>query len=124
MYANYNIRLLEINHTDKVFLFNRTVSDWYVSNDEAVASLLQTLKELKSDLLSPPASQVRKMAYICSLSGNYSVLFGFCYICKLGGVGRVCVCFNILRNFVWFFCLEDRKKTGTLILTSSLYQHI
>ncbi|XP_010711437.1 pericentrin isoform X2 [Meleagris gallopavo] len=38
---------------------DKTVSDWYVSNDEAVASLLQTLKELKSDLLSPPASQIR-----------------------------------------------------------------
>ncbi|XP_021254414.1 pericentrin isoform X8 [Numida meleagris] len=37
---------------------DETVSDWYVSNDEAVASLLQTLKELKSDLLSPPASQI------------------------------------------------------------------
>uniref|UniRef100_A0A8C2YBC4 Pericentrin n=1 Tax=Coturnix japonica TaxID=93934 RepID=A0A8C2YBC4_COTJA len=38
---------------------DKTVSDWYVSNDEAVASLLQTLKELKSDLLTPPASQIR-----------------------------------------------------------------
>ncbi|XP_042677838.1 pericentrin isoform X7 [Centrocercus urophasianus] len=38
---------------------DKTVSDWYVSNDEAVASLLQTLKELKSDLSSPPASQIR-----------------------------------------------------------------
>ncbi|XP_042730271.1 pericentrin isoform X4 [Lagopus leucura] len=37
---------------------DKTVSDWYVSNDEAVASLLQTLKELKSDL-SSPASQIR-----------------------------------------------------------------
>eukprot|EP00076_Gallus_gallus_P023056 XP_015144709.1 pericentrin isoform X17 [Gallus gallus] len=37
---------------------DKTVNDWYVSNDEAVASLLQTLKELKSDLLSP-ASQIR-----------------------------------------------------------------
>lgn len=82
MYANYNMRLLPINHSDKVFPFNRTVNDWYVSNDEAVASLLQTLKELKSDLLSP-ASQVRKMACICSLSGNHSVFFGFRYIYKL-----------------------------------------
>ncbi|KAM6132001.1 LOW QUALITY PROTEIN: pericentrin [Phoenicopterus ruber ruber] len=38
---------------------DKTVNDWSVSNDEAVASLLQTLKELKSDLLSPPASQIR-----------------------------------------------------------------
>lgn len=48
--------------TEKVFLFlpNRTVNDWSASNDEAVASLLQTLRELKSDL-SPPTSQVRKI---------------------------------------------------------------
>ncbi|NXS71940.1 PCNT protein, partial [Pandion haliaetus] len=39
---------------------DKTVNDWSASNDEAVASLLQTLKELKSDLLSLPASQVRK----------------------------------------------------------------
>ncbi|XP_072730150.1 pericentrin isoform X9 [Ciconia boyciana] len=38
---------------------DKTVNDWSVSNEEAVASLLQTLKELKSDLLSPPASQIR-----------------------------------------------------------------
>ncbi|XP_009319102.1 PREDICTED: pericentrin [Pygoscelis adeliae] len=38
---------------------DKTVNNWSVSNDEAVASLLQTLKELKSDLLSPPASQIR-----------------------------------------------------------------
>ncbi|POI28181.1 hypothetical protein CIB84_008070, partial [Bambusicola thoracicus] len=38
---------------------DKTVNNWHVSNDEAVASLLQTLKELKSDLLSPPASQIR-----------------------------------------------------------------
>ncbi|KAM6200754.1 pericentrin isoform 2-T2 [Sarcoramphus papa] len=38
---------------------DKTVNDWSASNDEAVASLLQTLKELKSDLLSPPASQIR-----------------------------------------------------------------
>lgn len=38
---------------------DKTINDWPVSNDEAVASLLQTLKELKSDLLSPPASQIR-----------------------------------------------------------------
>ncbi|XP_075285816.1 pericentrin isoform X4 [Opisthocomus hoazin] len=38
---------------------DKTVNDWSASNDEAVASLLQTLKELKSDLLSPPASRVR-----------------------------------------------------------------
>ncbi|NXU31718.1 PCNT protein, partial [Thalassarche chlororhynchos] len=38
---------------------DKTVNDWSVSNDEAVASLLQTLKELKSDLLSPPATQIR-----------------------------------------------------------------
>lgn len=47
--------------TEKVFLSNRTVNDWSASNDEAVASLLQTLRELKSDLLSPPTSQVRKI---------------------------------------------------------------
>lgn len=46
--------------TEKVFLSNRTVNDWSASNDEAVASLLQTLRELKSDLLSSPTSQVRK----------------------------------------------------------------
>ncbi|XP_075368493.1 pericentrin isoform X4 [Mycteria americana] len=40
---------------------DKTANDWSVSNDEAVASLLQTLKELKSDLLSPPASQIRSM---------------------------------------------------------------
>ncbi|XP_069716909.1 pericentrin [Phaenicophaeus curvirostris] len=38
---------------------DKTVNDWAVSNGEAVASLLQTLKELKSDLLSPPVSQIR-----------------------------------------------------------------
>ncbi|XP_049666741.1 pericentrin isoform X3 [Accipiter gentilis] len=38
---------------------DKTANDWSASNDEAVASLLQTLKELKSDLLSPPASQTR-----------------------------------------------------------------
>ncbi|XP_051479716.1 pericentrin isoform X3 [Apus apus] len=38
---------------------DKTVNDWSASNDEAVASLLQTLKELKSELLSPPASQLR-----------------------------------------------------------------
>ncbi|XP_010181013.1 PREDICTED: pericentrin, partial [Mesitornis unicolor] len=38
---------------------DKTVNDWSASNDDAVASLLQTLKELKSDLLSPPASQIR-----------------------------------------------------------------
>ncbi|KAJ7426684.1 hypothetical protein WISP_13575 [Willisornis vidua] len=37
---------------------DKTVQDWSASNDEAVASLLQTLKELKSDLLSS-ASQIR-----------------------------------------------------------------
>ncbi|XP_017693575.1 PREDICTED: pericentrin isoform X6 [Lepidothrix coronata] len=37
---------------------DKTVHDWSASNDEAVASLLQTLRELKSDLLSP-ASQIR-----------------------------------------------------------------
>lgn len=47
--------------TEKVFLSNRTVNDWSASNDEAVASLLQTLRELKSDLLSSPSSQVRKI---------------------------------------------------------------
>lgn len=47
--------------TEKVFLSNRTVNDWSASNDEAVASLLQTLRELKSDLLSPPTSQVWKI---------------------------------------------------------------
>lgn len=119
MYANYNMRLLEINHTEQVFLFNRTVSNWYVSNDEAVASLLQTLKELKSDLSSPPASQVRQMAHLCSLSGSYSVLFGFWYICKLWRCwGRVFwVCFNILRKFVWFFSLEDRKVRNSCTRT-------
>ncbi|XP_052649648.1 pericentrin isoform X5 [Harpia harpyja] len=40
---------------------DKTANDWSASNDEAVASLLQTLKELKSDLLSPPASQIRSM---------------------------------------------------------------
>lgn len=45
---------------EKVFLPNRTVNDWSASNEEAVASLLQTLNELKSDL-SPPTSQVRKI---------------------------------------------------------------
>ncbi|OXB61460.1 hypothetical protein ASZ78_010216 [Callipepla squamata] len=38
---------------------DRTVSDWHLSNDETVASLLRTLKELKSELMSPPASQIR-----------------------------------------------------------------
>ncbi|XP_009999412.1 PREDICTED: pericentrin [Chaetura pelagica] len=38
---------------------DKTVNDWSASNDEAVASLLQTLKELKSELLSPPASQLK-----------------------------------------------------------------
>nr|XP_021388250.1 pericentrin isoform X2 [Lonchura striata domestica] len=37
---------------------DKTVNDWSASNDEAVASLLRTLRELKSDL-SPPTSQVR-----------------------------------------------------------------
>ncbi|XP_059724308.1 pericentrin isoform X3 [Haemorhous mexicanus] len=37
---------------------DKTVHDWSASNDEAVASLLQTLRELKSDL-SPPTTQVR-----------------------------------------------------------------
>ncbi|XP_050843489.1 pericentrin isoform X2 [Serinus canaria] len=36
---------------------DKTVHDWSASNDEAVASLLQTLRELKSDL-SPPTTQV------------------------------------------------------------------
>ncbi|XP_039584485.1 pericentrin isoform X6 [Passer montanus] len=36
---------------------DKTVNDWSASNDEAVASLLQTLRELKSDLT--PTSQVR-----------------------------------------------------------------
>ncbi|KAM9630051.1 pericentrin isoform 16-T16 [Morphnus guianensis] len=40
---------------------DKTANDGSASNDEAVASLLQTLKELKSDLLSPPASQIRSM---------------------------------------------------------------
>lgn len=62
MYVNITTNQPDI---EKVFLFNRTVNNWSVSNNEAVASLLQTLKELKSDLLSPPASQVRKTAYIC-----------------------------------------------------------
>ncbi|KAM9287336.1 pericentrin [Morus bassanus] len=38
---------------------DKTVNDWSVSNDEAVSSLLRTLKEVESDLLSPSASQVR-----------------------------------------------------------------
>ncbi|KAM6071167.1 pericentrin isoform 2-T2 [Chlamydotis macqueenii] len=38
---------------------DKRVNDRSASHDEAVASLLQTLKELKSDLLSPPASQIR-----------------------------------------------------------------
>ncbi|XP_074002021.1 pericentrin [Numenius arquata] len=37
---------------------DKTVNDWSASNDEAVSSLLQTLKELKSGLLSLPASQI------------------------------------------------------------------
>ncbi|XP_014747204.1 PREDICTED: pericentrin isoform X5 [Sturnus vulgaris] len=37
---------------------DKTVNDWSASNEEAVASLLQTLRELKSDL-SPPTSQMR-----------------------------------------------------------------
>ncbi|XP_037998312.1 pericentrin isoform X4 [Motacilla alba alba] len=37
---------------------DKTVNDWSASNDEAVASLLQTLRELKSDL-SPLTTQVR-----------------------------------------------------------------
>ncbi|XP_074404237.1 pericentrin isoform X12 [Zonotrichia albicollis] len=37
---------------------DKTVNDWSASNDEAVASLLQTLRELKSDL-SPATTQVR-----------------------------------------------------------------
>ncbi|PKU40288.1 pericentrin isoform x1 [Limosa lapponica baueri] len=47
--------------SDKFFRVKseRTVNDWSASNDEAVSSLLQTLKELKSGLLSPPASQIR-----------------------------------------------------------------
>ncbi|XP_074452392.1 pericentrin isoform X2 [Larus michahellis] len=40
---------------------NKTVNDWSASNDEAIASLLQTLKELKSGLLSPLASQIRSV---------------------------------------------------------------
>lgn len=67
----------------KVFLFYRTVNIWSASNDEAVASLLQTLKELKSDLLSTSASQVRKPAYICQLSAKLFVYFGLQYTCKL-----------------------------------------
>ncbi|XP_054236981.1 pericentrin [Indicator indicator] len=38
---------------------DKTVNEWSASNDEAVASLLQTVKELKSDLLAPSASWVR-----------------------------------------------------------------
>uniref|UniRef100_U3KFT9 Pericentrin n=1 Tax=Ficedula albicollis TaxID=59894 RepID=U3KFT9_FICAL len=37
---------------------DKTVNDWSASNEEAVASLLQTLRELKSDL-SRPTSQMR-----------------------------------------------------------------
>ncbi|XP_030807831.1 pericentrin isoform X3 [Camarhynchus parvulus] len=37
---------------------DKTVNDWSASNDEAVASLLQTLRELKLDL-SPHTTQVR-----------------------------------------------------------------
>ncbi|XP_074950332.1 pericentrin isoform X4 [Phalacrocorax aristotelis] len=40
-------------------IVDKTVNDCSVSNDEAVASLLRTLKEVESDLLSSPASQVR-----------------------------------------------------------------
>ncbi|XP_041877072.1 pericentrin isoform X2 [Corvus kubaryi] len=40
-------------------ILDKTVNDWSASNDEAVASLLQTLRELKSDLLSSPRSQMR-----------------------------------------------------------------
>eukprot|EP00075_Anas_platyrhynchos_P027564 XP_027316817.1 pericentrin isoform X10 [Anas platyrhynchos] len=40
-------------------IVDKTVNDWSASNNEALASLLQMLKELKSDLLSPPASQIR-----------------------------------------------------------------
>ncbi|XP_014804722.1 PREDICTED: pericentrin [Calidris pugnax] len=42
-------------------IVDKTVNDWSASNDEAVSSLLQTLKELKSGLLSPPASQIRSV---------------------------------------------------------------
>lgn len=70
-------------NTEKVFLFNRTANDWSASNDEAVASLLQTLKELKSDLLSPPASEVRKTTYICWLSVRCYVFLGYQYTYKL-----------------------------------------
>ncbi|XP_025903586.1 pericentrin isoform X2 [Nothoprocta perdicaria] len=38
---------------------DKAVNDWSASNDEAVTSLLQTLKELKSNLLSPPAPLTR-----------------------------------------------------------------
>ncbi|XP_068877985.1 pericentrin isoform X7 [Aphelocoma coerulescens] len=40
-------------------ILDKTVNDWSASNDEAVASLLQTLRELKSDLLSSPRPQMR-----------------------------------------------------------------
>ncbi|EOB03336.1 Pericentrin, partial [Anas platyrhynchos] len=43
-------------------IVDKTVNDWSASNNEALASLLQMLKELKSDLLSPPASQDNLMA--------------------------------------------------------------
>lgn len=61
--------------TEAVFLFNRTVNGWSASNDEAVASLLQTLKEVKSDLLSPPASQVRKTASLLIISKLVCILW-------------------------------------------------
>ncbi|KAM6268405.1 pericentrin isoform 3-T3 [Porphyrio hochstetteri] len=38
---------------------DKTVNDWSAPHHEAVASLLEKLKELKSHLLSPPASQMR-----------------------------------------------------------------
>lgn len=77
--------MITTNHpdTEKLFLFDRTINDWPVSSDEAVASLLQTLKELKSDLLSPPASQVRKTASICWSSVSCSVFFGLQHTCQL-----------------------------------------
>lgn len=59
--------------TEEVFLFNRTVNDWSASNDEAIASLLQTVKELKSDLLSPPASWVRKKSIYVLIISKFSI---------------------------------------------------
>uniref|UniRef100_G3TJW8 Pericentrin n=1 Tax=Loxodonta africana TaxID=9785 RepID=G3TJW8_LOXAF len=63
---------------------NRTINDWTSSNEKAVASLLQTLEELKSDLSTSTSSQLKHTAILnvefCStLRRDYDP-----YICKLG----------------------------------------